>query len=234
MNISHKVVLVQQGIQECVQASTVQLIKYYGYNKNLEEVKKEVPVYVNNDGVKQGTSLGHIATYFQTVGLKTTLHTSDIIVFDKTWGNLDNQRLISNLELRKEYVKHGIYDSDTINLIVSGYIDFLKAGGTISMPIVDTAYLLKYLAKGPLYMIVSYNVLNNCAKYEYGGEKQDSIKGIPSTHAAIISGYESGMFEIVDPDFEYGGYRKVNESLLIASYYQAQTDMDCMFFSFEK
>lgn len=234
MKIHYKIKLEKQGIQECVQASASQILAYYGIDKTINEIKEEVPVYINNEGIKQGTSLGHIAAYFQQLGLKTTIHSSDLIIFDQTWKNNNSQDLVALLSQRQEYVKHGIYDQDTVKLIVDGYVSLLKIGGFIDFPIVDSALVQKYLEIGPLFMVVSYNALNSCAKYESGTSNQDSIKGIPSTHAIIVAGYENGVFDIVDPDFEYGGYRKIPESQLIAAYFLAETDMDCMFMSFKK
>lgn len=236
MAIRYKIKLEKQGIQECVQASASQLLSYYGIEKSINEIKDEVPVYINTQGVKQGTSLGHIAAYIQSLGIKTTIHSSDIVIFDPTWKDKSSEELLQLLSQRKAYVKHGIYDEEAINLIVDGYTTLLRAGGDIDLSIVDSIFIQRCLEKGPLFLVVSYNSLNNCAKYEHeqGKPTQDSIKGIPSTHAIIISGYKNGIFDIVDPDFEYGGYRKIPESRLIAAYYLAETDMDCMFMSFEK
>ncbi len=235
MNISYKVPLIKQGVQECAQASAAQIISYYGLNKSLEEIKQEVPVYIDSDGRKYGTSLGHIATYFQKLGFKTKLHSSDIIIFDRSWQEINSEELAKKLSERTPFIKHGIYDEATIKVIVDGYSQYLASGGQISLPLVDTAYILKYLQQGPLYMVVSYNSLNNCPKYDFSGDPiQDDIKGIPTTHAIVISGYQDGQFEIVDPDFEFGGYRKISESQLLAAFYLAQTDMDSLFISFEK
>lgn len=235
MKITYKIPLIKQGIKECVQASASQILSYYGIEKTIDQVKQEVPVYVDATGVIRGTSLGHIATYFQKLGLKTTLHTSDIIIFDPTWKNLNSEKLIQKLTLRQPFIQHGWYDQETLITIVDGYIQYLKKHGTITLSIIDVSYLLQYLQQGPIFMSVSYNVLNHCAKYDFSKTNTpDDIKGLPSTHAIIISGYKDGFFDVVDPDFEFGGYRKISESQLIAAYYLAQTDMDSLFISLKK
>ena len=235
MKIHYDIEQERQGLQECVQASAIQILSYYGIKKTLADVKKEVPVYVDEFGINRGTSLGHIATYFQELGLRTKLHTVDLIVFDRSWISVTKNELIANLKLRERYVKHGWYDQKLIKVMINGYTSYIKSGGSVLQPVVDVPYILSYLEKGPLYFVVSYNSLNNCSKYDFSKEnEQDPIKGLPSTHAIVVSGYENGFFEIVDPDFNFGGYRKISASQLIAAYYLAETDTDCLFISIEK
>lgn len=235
MKISYQIKLEKQGTMECVQASAVQILNYYGIDKSLADVKNEVPVYIDSQGITRGTSLGHIGTYFQQLGLNPTIHTSDIIIFDPSWHNLTTTEILSKLELRRSHLTHGWYDQPTLTTMVDGYIQYLKSGGKLVLPIVDSNYLLHYLKEGPLYLVVSYNVLNRCSKYDFHYEdKQDDILGIPSTHAIIVSGHQNGFFDIVDPDDKFGGYRKISESQLLAAYYLAETDYDCLFMSLKK
>ena len=233
MKIHYDIKLERQGLQECVQASAVQLLSYFKLNKTLNEVKSEVPVFIDEKGINRGTSLGHIAAYFQKLGLESKLHTADLIIFDESWKGVGRDKLIQNIRERIPFVKHGWYDRETIKLVCEGYISYIESGGVIIQPTVDVAYILSYLQRGPLYFVVSYNALNNCAKYDFSKDnEQNSITGIPSTHAIVVSGYHDGMFEIVDPDFNFGGYREVPVSQLIAAYYLAETDTDCLFISF--
>lgn len=235
MKISYTVALTKQGTQECVQASASQILSYYGIHKTIMDIKKEVPVYIDSQGINRGTSLGHIAAHFQKLGLSTILHTSDVILFDPSWKKIDSTNLITKLKARLPHLVHGWYDKTTLTLIVDGYIQYLNNGGQIIFPIIDIPYILKYLKQGPIYMTVSYNVLNQCSKYDFTKiDTQDDLKGLPSTHAIVISGYSNGTFDIVDPDINYGGYRKIPESRLLAAFYLAETDMDCLFISFKK
>lgn len=237
-NISYNIPLITQNIQDCVQASAAQILQYYGIKKTIEEIKKEVPVYINKEGKLLGSSLGQIATYFVQLGLKTTIYTVDIEIFDRSWGKLDKLTLIKRLTERRKYLKHSRYDDDALDLVINGYVDFLKKGGQITMSIVDEAYLYKLLERGPIYAIVSYNFFNQVAKYKSVPDQetpvQDSIAGNPTTHAVVISGYSNGLFEVVDPDYEFGGKKKINPGQLIGAYYLAETDFDSMLITLDK
>jgi len=235
--ISYNVPLLTQNIQDCVQSSASQILSYYGINKTIDEIKKEVPVYISSDGKPLGSSLGHIATYFIQLGLKTTLHSVDIEIFDCSWKNLDNQTLIQKLKERRNYLKHARYEETALDLVVGGYVLFLEKGGKIIFPIVDEVYLHKLLQKGPIYTILSYNFLNQVPKYKFASEGKpiyDSIMGIPSTHAVVISGYKQGKFEITDSDYEFGGKKLIEAGQIIGAFYLAETDFDPLLITLEK
>lgn len=236
--INHEVTLVIQGLQECVQASASILLSHYGIHKTLSEIKQEVPVYISKNGDPIGTSIGHIASYFIKLGFKTTIHTTDIQIFDRSWENKNTSELIELLKLRKKYVKHSTYDNNTLDVIFDGYIYFLQKKGQVVFPEIDVNYIYEKLKKGPIFAVVNYNYFNNVAKYAYDAISkcniEDSIKGNPGTHAVVIHGYNDCLFRIADPDQEFGGYKSVRGSHLIASHYLAQTDFDNIMITLER
>jgi ABC-type bacteriocin/lantibiotic exporter with double-glycine peptidase domain len=235
--ISYNIPLLTQNIQDCVQASASQILSHYGITKSIDEVKKEVPVYISSDGKPLGSSLGHIATYFIQLGFTTTLHTVDIEIFDPSWKNLDNSAVIQKLKERRKYLRHARYEEAALDLVVSGYVLFLEKGGKITFPIVDEAYLYTLLQKGPIYTILSYNFLNQVSKYAFNSDVkpiQDSIMGIPTTHAVVISGYKQGKFEITDPDYEFGGKKLLEAGQVIGAFYLAETDFDPLLITLER
>jgi uncharacterized protein YvpB len=239
MNSSfYDVPLIQQGLQECAQASAAQLLNFLGRNKTIDEVKEEVPVYLDKEGQPLGTSIGHIANYFIQQGYKTTIHTTDIQLFDRSWIGKTNEELIELLQQREKYIKHPIYGADVFDVIFDGYISYLKEGGSITFPLIDETYLVKMLEKGPLFAVVSYNFLNSIPKYKYIKDEnkylQDPIQGNPTTHSIVIAGYKDNKFYIVDPDFDFGGKKWVDSGLLIASLYVAETNYDNLIISFEE
>ena len=124
-----------------------------------------------------------------------------------------------------------------MDLVVGGYVLFLEKGGKIIFPIVDEVYLHKLLQKGPIYTILSYNFLNQVPKYKFASEGKpiyDSIMGIPSTHAVVISGYKQGKFEITDSDYEFGGKKLIEAGQIIGAFYLAETDFDPLLITLEK
>lgn len=63
---------------------------------------------------------------------------------------------------------------------------------------------------------------------------RDDIKGNPTTHAIIVSGYEEGNFSIVDPDKENGGKKDISASKLVGAIYLAETDFDSLILTVNK
>jgi hypothetical protein len=236
-DITYDVPLLKQGIQDCVQSSASQMLSFYGINKSVEEIKKEVPVDIDSEGKELGSSLGHIATYFIQLGFKTTIHTVDLEIFDQSWKGSNNEQLINNLQERKKYIKHARYEEQIMNHVIDGYILFLEKGGKVELPIVDEKYLYNLLTHGPIYTVVSYNFLNQSPKYKFvknSKPMQDDMAGTPNTHVIVISGYKDGKFEITDPDYEFGGKRLIEPSLLIGAFYLAETDCDPILITLEK
>src|SRR4051812_20652479 len=120
-DILHSVPIIhQEESSDCVQASAAQLLSFYGIQKTVSEVKSEVPVYIDASGKPLGTSIGHLASYFISLGFEATIHTSDIQLFDPTWNGLSSNELIEKLNVRKEYLKHATYDQEAINLVTEG------------------------------------------------------------------------------------------------------------------
>jgi len=235
--VGYDIPLLTQNTQDCAQSSASQILSYYGIKKSIEDIKKEVPVYISSEGKPLGSSLGHIATYFIQLGLETTLHSVDIEIFDRSWKDFDNQTLIQKLRERRKYLKHARYEEAALDLVVDGYAQFLKKGGRIVFPIVDEAYLYQLIQKGPIYTILSYNFLNQVSKYKFvsdGKPVQDSIAGSPSTHAVVISGYKLGKFEITDPDYRFGGKKLIHPGQIIGAFYLAETDFDPLLITLKK
>lgn len=55
----YDVPIIRQGLKECTQASAAQLLSYYGLHyglhKTIDEIKKEVPVYIFKEGKPLGS-----------------------------------------------------------------------------------------------------------------------------------------------------------------------------------
>ncbi len=235
--IQYDVPLITQVGEECVQTSTAQLLQFYSKNKSVREIKNEVPVYVGEDGHVLGTSIGHIATFLQKQGFKTTLHCVDLEIFDQSWHSLPREGLLTKLNQRLPHLVHSRYDKEACAVIVDGYRTFLHAGGTITFPVVDPKYFQDLLAKGPFLAVVSYTFLNNWERLHFSDSQKkiikDSIKGSPTTHMVVVSGCDDTTFQIVDPDPINGGIRTVSANKLMGSYYLAAVDMDAMLISVE-
>lgn len=228
--ISYNVPLITQGESECVQASASQILAFYGIKKTIEEIKNEVPILRSQDGELIGTSWAHIALYFLELGFDVTFHTTDVVIFDRTWKDLEKEKILAKLEQRQPHLTHAFYTRDVLDLYFDGYSKFLKQGGTIRLPVITNNYLYKLLEKGPIVASVDYQFLNEVSKWSYDAKtdqwKEDDISGIPLTHAIIISGYHDGAYTIVDPDYRFGGVRTIDCDHLLGAFYLAQFGFD--------
>lgn len=220
----------QQESHDCVQTTASLLLSYYGIQKSVSEIKIEVPVYINSEGKAIGSSVGHMAAYFSDLGLKTTLHTSDVQLFDQRWKDLPPTTLIASLKNRKPYIRHATYDQETLGVICDGFVQLLEKGGKLAMPVVDEVYLHSLLTSGPIFCAVNYQYLFATSRTLFntdGSTNGDAVQGQPITHAITITGYKDSQFEIID------SVRKpeeaklwVSASRLIAAYHLADIDLD--------
>jgi hypothetical protein len=236
--ILYQIPLIKQNLQDCVQTGAAQLLRYYGVKKTLTDIKQEVPVYVTSQGKPLGSSLGHMAAYFITLGFKTTLHIADIEIFDPSWACLTSKDLINKLKFRQPHLRHPLYDRQALEVVFNGYFDFINKGGQVIFPIVSGKYLHQLLLTGPIYAVVSYQGLNRTSKTIFNKAEnkfsQDDIQGSPGTHVVIISGYRQGEFQLVDSDLVHYGRRWVTTDHLIAAFYLAQTNLDNLLITLEK
>ncbi len=236
-DINYDIAHLEQIAEDCIQTAASQLLSFYKIQKTVDEIKRDVPVYINDNGVPLGSSVGHIAAYFVTLGFKVTLHTVDVEIFDRSWSDLTKEELSENLEKRKQYLKHPRFSASTFDVIFDGYKDFLNKGGKVVFPVLDELYLHTLLNTGPVYAIVNRTFLNHT--YKRTGMSGDtphhgSIEGHTSTHVVVIAGYKDGKFKIVDSDYEFGGIRWIDASLLVGSIYLAETEYDSMVISLQK
>jgi hypothetical protein len=228
--ILYDVPLIQQGLQECVQASAAQLLNFYGLRVTLDQLKAEVPVYVNKKGVPLGTSIGHMAAGFIVKGFETTLHVTDVQIFDQSWSGLSSPQIIDKLRHRRKFIKHPTYDDEAMDVIFDGYTLFLEQGGTVVFPVVDEKYLVYLLKQGPVYAVVNFAYLNQVSKFTFDRKTKkvvaDDVSGVSGTHVVVVAGIREGEVYLVDPDILYGGKRWVQTSRFIAAHYLAETDFD--------
>jgi hypothetical protein len=236
--IEYQIPLISQGLQDCLQASVAQILDYFDILKTVAEIKNEVPVHRDVNGVPLGTSIGHIGSFLLSLDLSVTMHILDIQIFDRTWSGKSNKELVALLLERAPHLHHELYDAQSREVIVQGYVSFLQLGGEIRLPILDVSYLYELLTNGPLIAVVNYNFLNDTAKTSFDADREDfypdPIAGNPSTHAVVVAGYSDGRFLIVDPDSQHGGHRWIDSGRLIGAIYLAQTEFDNLLISVRK
>lgn len=221
-------ILKQEESSDCVQTAAAQILSFYGIEKTLRELKTEVPVQLDSSGRPLGSSIGHMATYFIDQGFTTTIHTADIQLFDRSWIHLSSAELVENIQKRKQFIKHPVYNKEILDLVCNGFTGFLEKGGKITFPVVDEKYVYSLLEHGPVYAVVNYQFLCDASRGVYDEAskklKKEPIQGLSNTHAIVLTGYEDGKFLFVDPDKDEE--QKVDTGRFIGAYYLADIDLD--------
>lgn len=229
--IEYDIKAIKQKTSECMQTATTQLLSYFDPSVTVEEVIKNVPVYVEN-GEKIGTSPGHLATYLAQQGYKTTVYMFDIELFDLSWDGESPAQIIDNLKKRQEGIPSNAWLSKYHHILVDGWELFVKEGGTFAQPSLSIQLLKDLVEKNPFLMMVNSTYLNHTFKQQYNKEtdkfEEDTINGRSLTHAVTCAGYKEGSFLIIDPDPPKGQeqHRWIKEDHLIASIMAAQTESD--------
>lgn len=229
--IEHPIVPIQQKTSECMQTTATQVMAFFDPTISVDEVIKDVPVYVEN-GEKIGTSPGHMAAYFAQKGYQTTVYIFDVELFDRSWEGLGEEEVLTRLRQRQEHIPANAWLAAYHHILVDGWALYVKSGGRFSFPQLSTSLLYDLLVPSPYLLMVNSTYLNQRAKqiYNQATDKfdDDPIKGRSLTHAVACAGYRDSQFLIVDPDPPEGvsHHRWIAQDHLIASIMAAQTESD--------
>jgi hypothetical protein len=173
----------------CLQA----LYQYYGDTISLRDVIKEVRQL--KFGGTLAVMLGHHALQR---GYKAHIYTYNLNVFDPTWFKNSSRKMIQHLQAQMEF-KH---KRRKLRVASDAYIKFLEAGGEMRNSELNDNLIKDYLKRSvPILTGLS-------ATYLYGTPREipqfdiyDSIKGEPSGHFVVITGYDEAkdIAHIADP-----------------------------------
>jgi hypothetical protein len=167
--------------------------KYYGLNRPLKQIIDEVPK------LREGGTLAVLlAVHALKQGFHAKIYTYNLQVFDPTWFTQKKtdirEKLIRQLEHKKT--------NEKLRIATEGYLDFLELGGEVYQTPLSSSLIRKYLNSHiPILTGLSATFLYNQSR-EYGIDAQyDDIRGEPSGHFVILSGYDRDekKFEISDP-----------------------------------
>ncbi len=130
-------------------------------------------------------------------GLKSTIYTHNLHVFDPTWFKLSKANLIKKLKRQCNAPK-------TLKIRKSSklYIDYLKLGGKVKFSILDREFLHKLLVeRGPLIVGLSATYLYRCERERNDDNEYDDIHGSPQGHFVILAGMskKGTQVEVYDP-----------------------------------
>ena len=174
----------------CGPTALLQTYRFYGLDKDLEEIIRSV-----RHNPHGGTLAVYLGLEALREGMAATVYSYNLAIFDPTWERLDRDELIDRLERRARLV-----EGERLRRITRGYAEFLRAGGTVLFPELDRQLLVGLLAAGqPIITGLSATYLYRTPRELH--DEYDDVRGYPVGHFVVISGYdqEQDRFMIVDP-----------------------------------
>lgn len=158
-----------------------------------------------------GTLAVWLACHALRRGFAAEIYTYNLHLFDPTWfsGQVSiEERLRTQLEHKPD---------EKLTLATTGYLEFLKLGGELRFKELNAKLIRTLLNKDhPILTGLSATYLYDCAR-EYDNE-YDDIRGGPTGHFVVLSGYDRGerQVSVADPMLGNPKYR--------AQYYKVGID----------
>jgi hypothetical protein len=165
----------------CGPTSLHAVYRYYGLKNSLDQTIKEVTK------LKEGGTLAVLlAVHALQQGLKVKIYTYNLQVFDPSWFHDKNTNIADKLKQQIDFKK----GNEKLRIASEGYIEFLKLGGQIEQVPLSSSLIRKYLSKNiPILTGLSATYLYDLAR-EYGDSAAfDDVRGEPSGHFVVLSGY---------------------------------------------
>lgn len=158
------------------------LYQYYNDNVPLKEVIRDVKSLRTG-----GTLAVMLGNHAVKRGYKARIYTYNLNIFDPSWFKHSSKKIIQYLQEQMEFK----YKRRKLQVASRAYIKFLEAGGEVLYSELDADLIKGYLKRSiPLLTGLS-------ATYLYGTPREipqfdiyDSIKGEPSGHFVVITGYD--------------------------------------------
>jgi hypothetical protein len=174
-------VLPQPDETTCGPTALHAVYKYFGLDLPLDQIIKEVHRF--EDG---GTLAVWLGCHALSQGFDAVLYSCNLQLLDPSWFSEPNVDLAAKLTEQLKYKSE-----DKLKRESQAFMDFIKLGGHVKLEDVTRELLRKYLSQGlPILTGVSYTFLYR-EKREIPPEQYfDDLKGIPTGHFVVLSGYD--------------------------------------------
>jgi hypothetical protein len=171
----------------CLQA----IYRFFGDSISLEQVITETRSL--EDGGTLAVFLGYHALQR---GYGAIIYTYNLHVFDPSWFSKGGVNIAERLQRQMEYKTN-----PKLHVASHGYQEFLSHGGQLRFVTLTSSLIRGFLRRSvPILTGLS-------ATYLYGSQREfgpsndyDDIRGEPSGHFVVLSGYESGSRSVVVSD----------------------------------
>lgn len=212
------------------------LLGHYGDNLSPQEIEDSVPQGVDENGIKAGTINQQMATWCISRGYDVAMYTFDCQVIDQSWAKLEEEELLKRLELRKNGWIVPSMGKDWTEQYTQWYIDFIEAGGKLTITnAVTTKLLHELLQKGPILPCVSFSTMYGAIRSRIESDSKspaDDINGRALNHSIVIYGIdEKGNYKIADPSqSKKPGLHTIEPEVMLAAISTAQIECDNLIF----
>jgi len=131
-------------------------------------------------------------------GYKAHIYTYNLNVFDPTWFKHPSKKIVQFLKDQMEFKSK----KRKLQTVSQAYIKFLELGGKLHYAELDESLIKGYLKRSiPILTGLSATYLYGTAREIPEYDIYDSIKGEPSGHFVVITGYdeEKNFVYVADP-----------------------------------
>lgn len=184
-------ILPQPDLTTCGPTCLHAVYQYYGDDITLPQVIAEIPQL--DEG---GTLAVVLGCHALRRGYAATIYTFNLQVFDPTWFAKQASSLRNKLRLQME-----ARTSAKLRVATRSYLEFLDGGGTVRMHDLTSDLIRRYLNRSvPILTGLSATYLYQEPR-EIGLQcEYDDIRGEPSGHFVVLSGYDRQRREVIVAD----------------------------------
>lgn len=186
-------IMAQPDEVTCGPTSLQALYRYYKDDIPIKQVIKEVKSLKNG-----GTLAVMLGNHALKRGYKAQIYTYNLNIFDPTWFKHPSKKIVSFLKEQMEFK----YRRKKLQVASQAYIKFLESGGELRYADLDEELIKGYLKRSvPILCGLSATYLYGTAREIPQFDIYDSIKGEPSGHFVVITGYDEdrNRVSIADP-----------------------------------
>ncbi|MDA8165798.1 MAG: C39 family peptidase [Desulfobacteraceae bacterium] len=188
--------------------------RFYGDDIPLPQVVAEV------ESLEGGGTLDVLlACHALRRGYRATIYTYNLEVFDPTWFRGPATDLAAKLQAQGKAKKN-----KKLLVATRAYLEYLVLGGQLRFKDLTTALLRTYLKQGkPILCGLSATYLYRCARELGPTLDYDDVRGEPTGHFVVLSGYDMVQRTVLVTDpllhnpMEKGHYYEVGIDRLICS-----------------
>jgi len=187
----HLAIAVQPDDFTCGPTCLHAVYGFYGDDVELAQVVAKTPRLRNG-----GTLAVWLACHALRRGYRATVYTYNLQLFDPVWFQKPSVDLAEKLRAQEAHKTGSRFHAST-----RAYLEFLELGGEIRFEDLTANLLRRYLKRGiPILTGLSSTYLYQCAR-EYGpNDDYDDVRGTPSGHFVVLSGYRKDVRSVMVAD----------------------------------